>query len=59
MSLHRLGARLTFPVFGNLRQSCHAPRGHHDSCKWALHDGNLHGSPIFSLSAYVIAASAG
>ena len=22
-----------FPVFGNLRQSYHAPTGHHDACK--------------------------
>ena len=25
----------------NMRQSCHAPQGHHDSCKWALQDRNL------------------
>jgi hypothetical protein len=29
-----------------LRQSCRAPRGHHESCKWALQDRNLQGSHL-------------
>jgi len=30
---------------GHLRQSCHAPWGHHDPCKWEPWGGNLQGSP--------------
>jgi len=37
-----------FPVFGNLRQSCHAPRGHYESCKCRPRDRNLQGSPLHS-----------
>src|SRR6266705_1234342 len=29
-----------------LRQRCHAPWGHHDSCTWVLQDGNLQGSQL-------------
>jgi hypothetical protein len=39
-------ASLNFPVFGDLRQSYHAPTGHHDACKWGQHCGNLQGSPF-------------
>src|SRR6266536_3162277 len=34
----------------NLRQSCHAPQGHHESCKCRPWDRNLQGSPDSSLS---------
>src|SRR5262245_25967847 len=28
-----------------LRQSYHAPTGHHDACKWGPYGGNVQGSP--------------
>ena len=31
-----------------VRQSYHAPRGHHEPCKWGPHCGNLQGSPHLS-----------
>src|SRR5947208_8398615 len=31
-----------------LRQSYHAPSGHHEACKWSPQGGNLQGSPFES-----------
>jgi transposase-like protein len=34
----------SYPPEQNWRQSCHAPQGHHESCKWGPQGRNLQGS---------------